>query len=471
MPETRRSGFSVTDCRLLFYGEEKDILQLSVYEPDVAPQALPESLIQHLWARQQFATLQFKSVSGQEIRVYKPGILNTDTGPDFRDAMLELDGTTWHGDIEIHRTSHDWYVHKHHLNPRYNSTVLHVSLFADTSTGVLRRADGSVLPELVLGPYIDKPLRRLLHAHRNTEPRKLPCKDLQHTYNGPPLASWLSTLAKARLRRKKQRVEATFLHTPDLETLLYQLVLAGLGYAKNINPMLQLAQRLPLSRSRTIHDAETRAAVFLATAGLLTSKYNRHVPVSSKKVTALARQLDALEIVPMPASAWQFFRLRPNNFPTLRLVQAAALFSPNNLFHRDAIGLLESIFRTHPPEKWLRVLQKVLKPTPETQPTRLHKTRNIGKSRINKLMMNAICPVMLVYAEQHPNPALEEQLYGFTQYLRFEHDQVSRFFTELALPATHAGISQGLHELHETYCRRGRCTTCTIGKSFIYRDL
>ena len=469
MPESHQRGFSATDCQLLFYGEKSDILQLSVYEPDVAAHALPESLIQNLWARQQFATRQFRSVRGREIRVYKPGALNADTGPDFRNAMLELGGTTWHGDIEIHRTSHDWYVHKHHQNPRYNSTVLHVTLFADSSTGALHRADGSVLPELVLGPYLDKPLRQLLHAHRNTTSRTLPCKDLQPTYAGPALASWLDELARARLRRKKQRIETTFLHTPDLETLLYQLTLAGLGYAKNISPMLQLAQRLPLSICRTIHDPDTRAGIFLAAAGLINSKHNRHIPTDEEKTRQLTKLLAQLEIIPMPASAWQFFRLRPNNFPTLRLLQAATLFDPDNLFYRDAIGLLHTIMHRYPPNQWIRVLHKALKPLPK--PAGSIKSRGIGKSRITKLMMNAICPVMLVYAEQVPNPALEQQIYAFTQYLKFEHDQVTRFFSGLALPDTHAGISQGLHELHETYCQRGKCTTCTLGKSFIYKDL
>lgn len=471
MHAIRYKGLSTTDCQLLFYGADSQILQLSVYEPDVSPEALPEALVQALWGKQQFASQPLKTVLGLPLRVFKPGTLNHDTGPDFRDAMLGVGDTLWHGDVEIHRTSQAWYAHQHHLNPRYNSTILHVSLFADASTGTLRRADGSVLPELVLGPYLKKSLRSLLYTHRKSADKGLPCKDLQQSYKGVPLVPWLTTLTENRLRRKKQRIETAFLHTPDLEILLYQLMLAGLGYAKNIGPMLQLAKRLPLALGRTVGDTAARAGLFLGAAGLLSSKYCQRFSISRPQMSAYSQLLAKHQVVPMPDTAWQFFRLRPTNFPTVRLLQAASLFNSGSLFHRDAIGLLNNIMHAHPPAQWVRVLQKLLKQPPAAQPAWAQKTSGMGRARINKLIFNAICPVMLVYAEQAPDPALEKQIYAFMQYMKFEHDRVTRFFSGLALPPDHAGISQGLHELHETYCQRGRCVSCKIGKSLIYNDL
>ena len=428
MHTIRNKGLSITDCQIFFYGAASEVLQLSVYEPDVSPEALPESLVQALWEKQQFASQSLKTVLGHPLRVFKAGTLNHDTGPDFRDAMLGVGDTRWHGDVEIHRASQAWYAHQHHLNPRYNSTILHVSLFADASTGTLRRADGSVLPELVLGPYLKKSLRSLLYAHRKNPIKGLPCKDLQESFKGPPLATWLNTLAENRLRRKKQRIETAFLHTPDLESLLYQLILAGLGYAKNISPMLQLAQRLPLALGRTVGDPAARAGLCLGAAGLLSSKYCQRFLISDTQLSAYTNLLDKHQVVPMPDNAWQFFRLRPNNFPTVRLIQAATLFNPGNLFHRDAIGLLNNIMHSHPPARWARGLQKLLKQSPAAQPTWAQNTSGIGRVRINKLILNAICPIMLVYAEQAPDPALEKQIYAFMQYMKFERDQVTRFF-------------------------------------------
>ncbi|MEM8488508.1 MAG: DUF2851 family protein [Bacteroidota bacterium] len=458
-----------SNCKLLFYGTTTSILELSVYEPEVPRLELPESLVQSIWAQQAFTNDQLVTHAGDTLNIINPGKLNRDAGPDFLGATLDINGIVWHGDIEIHRTSKDWFTHQHHVNPRYNSTILHVSLFQDAHTGTLRRADKSLLSELILSTYLRTTLRKLLYAHRTTPTAGIACQNLQADCKDLQLAPWLQALGQKRLYRKKARVAASFLKTPNLEILLYRLILAGLGYGKNIEPMLDIAKRVPVFTARSISNAADRAGVFLAVSGLLFSNYSAYPEFDEKLKKRYIQLAKQLEIVPMPAGAWRFFRLRPSNFPTRRLRQAASLFNTNALFHKDAIGVLDRLMCNNPVSSWRRLLQKLLQPS--VTGTKAQPTTKIGSTRIGKLLLNAICPVMLVHADHVGKPALETQITGFMQYLKFERDEVTRHFDGLALTSRHAGISQGMHELHETLCIRGRCTTCKAGKHFIYKDL
>ncbi len=458
-----------SNCTLLFYGTNSSVLKLSVYEPDVSRLELPESLVQSIWAKQAFATDHLVTHCGKALKIINPGRLNSDAGPDFLGATLDINGMTWHGDIEIHRTPHDWFAHQHQTNPRYNSTILHVSLFPDAYAGTIRRADNSLIPELILSAYLRTTLRKLLYAHRTAPTASIACQKLQTDCQDIQLTPWLYTLGRERLYRKKAQVATSFLQTPNLEVLLYKLVMAGLGFGKNIQPMLDIANRIPISTGRSIINGADRAGVFLTVSGLLATKYCERLGLRTLQKQRFVQLTEQLEIVPMPATAWQFFRLRPSNFPTQRLLQAASLFCSHALFHTDAIGMLDSIMCSKPVAAWRRFIQKLLQP-PVTSSEALPVT-NIGRTRISKLLVNAICPVMLVHAEHTENPVLDNQIADFMQYLKFERDEITRHFDGLALPSPHAGISQGLHELHEAYCIRGRCTVCKIGKHLIYKDL
>ena len=477
---------------LFFYGREEDILKVVIFEPATLHpslyDALPETLVHSIWQKQQFEKQNLRTFTGELLEINKTGMYNQDTGPDFIDASVTINERCWHGDIEIHKSSSAWNAHKHHLDTRYNSTILHVSLFEDKATGSLKRQDGSLIPELVLSSLLRSSLRSLLYAHRTRAAQTLACAESQSAVHDPTLHSWIRRLGKQRLIRKKELIERAFLSDPNLENMLYQLLFIGLGYAKNCDPMLSLAQRVPLQAVRSLQNPIDIESLFLGTSGLLRLDENlierdRETDIATIAYVREARKRfrrlnETLQIHSMSPNAWQFFRLRPSNFPTLRIAQAASLFKPGGLLHRDGLGTLASAFSANSTHL-LATLSRLLQTTPSTfwhthyrfRKSGKTKTPTIGKSRINTILLNAVIPIMLVFAEYQQDPILPQVIFQLADRVRPEKDAVVIQFKDLELNAGNAFISQGLHELHMDYCKKGKCLKCKIGISIVNNDL
>ncbi len=480
------SPYSTSLADLFFYGSEEDILEVAVFEPAISAASIPESLIHSIWQNQHLDPALLGTHAGHSIIVHNAGTLNSDTGPDFLNAALTIHDTLWHGDIEIHKTSKDWYAHNHHLDARYNSTILHVTLFSDHTTGSIVRENGSLIPELVLESCLKTPLRPLLYAHLTRKQHKLPCAEVLHSLTAGSLTTWLKNLGTMRLLRKKRQIEHAFLHNPRLEHILYELLLTGLGYAKNCTPMMELSRRISLHTSRSLNNAPDREALYLGISGLLpdVDSLPNQDPASIQYLKEMRDRFNhingTLKIPCMTRHAWQFFRLRPSNFPTLRVAQAAALFNKEGLLHVDATGLLANLLsrQTNTREK-IASIRKLLQPAPSSfwrthyrfHTTVASKPSTMGKMRGNKILLNAILPVMMMYADQRQNIVIEDAIFQILKTLQPEKDTVTKLYKNLALDKKNSQISQGLHELHTQYCRKGKCLTCNIGISLLNNNL
>ena len=458
-----------------FYGVHNDVYEVTLHEPSGPSPQAPEALVQDIWHAQRFDGTALVTSAGVPITLIDPGTPNTDSGPDFTGAHLRIGDAEWRGDVEIHTTSSGWFDHKHHLDPAYNGVVLHVTLCADIWTGGLLRADGHPIPELILYPHLDTPLRRLLYQFYTQPAGDLPCADGWPRVPEAISQPWIQELAAERLRAKKDRLAAAYLHTPDLETLLHERLFAALGYAKNDDAMTALARRLPPALARRLTDPLDLEALYLGVASLLPTPADL---LGSDRATAdyamdLCDRFERLqlrfEIPVMERTAWRFFRLRPANFPPLRIAQAAALFRPGRLLHHDPLGQLVRALRTEDPVKAVRA---ALYTSPgvfwETH-VRLEKTTKprdpgIGISRLNALIANAVIPVLLLHAEQTSDPALEAAVFDVLRRLPPEQDEVTRRFGALGAKPKDAWAAQGLHQLYRTRCSEARCLTCAIGR-------
>lgn len=457
-----------------FYGAADTVYEVTIHEPNGTPR-VPEALVQDLWRTSQFDTSSLVTTSGQSIRILGPGTLNTDSGPDFRNAHLIIADTEWHGDIEIHTTSSGWFDHKHQMDPRYNSVVLHVALHADLWTGGLLRNDGSTLPELILYPHLDSPLRQLLYAYYTCPSSDVLCASAWSQVPEGLKHSYIQRLARERLHEKTKRLAIEYLGAPDLEMLLHERLFAALGYAKNAEPMTSLARRLPYSLARSIKDPLDLEALHLGVANLLPGPADL---LEADRATVdytmdLHDRFDRLrhthQVQQMKRTLWQFFRLRPANFPPLRIAQAAALFRPGNVLHRDPLGrllaaarnpepitALRSALHAQPGKFWDTHL-RLEKSTPPRDPS-------IGKTRLNALLVNAVLPVLLLYAEQNGDPGLQELVYETLQQLPPERNEITRRYRDLGTRPESALAAQGLHQLYHTRCTQARCLSCDVGK-------
>ena len=456
----------------------------ALHEPAAAQRPVPEALLQDLWRRQHLDTGALRTTDERSLTVLDPGTLNTDAGPDFRQAHVCIGNQTWHGDVEIHPASSGWFDHEHHHDVRYNAAVLHVALYADDWTGGLIREDGSPLPELVLAPHLTTPLRELLHEFRTRRDQRLFCASRWHEVPDALRTEWIAALTEERLEAKKERLVDRYFAAPDVEALLHERLFAGLGYAKNDAPMSDLARRVPLARCRRITEASSDRrdleALLLGTAGLLPTPADllQADRATADYATALVERFERLQQTdpdlapPMERTRWQFFRLRPANFPQLRLAQAAALLAPGGLLYQDPLGRLLEAVRT---EKPARVLREALQAQPsvfwETH-FRLEKSTqerdpSVGRRRIDTLIVNAVVPVLALYAEQHDDGALREALRDVLHDLPAGSDRVTRRFRKLGTRPQNAFEAQGLHQLYRTRCQEARCLECTIGQHLL----
>ena len=480
MPHHPRFDF-LDETRLIadlyFYSLDDRILEVQVLEPrPLSP--IPESIVQTLWRTQQFHHENLRTMQGESVEIVHPGRQNLDSGPDFLDARIVIGGIDWRGDVEIHITSRAWNDHKHDRDSRYNSTILHCTLFSDFWTSSLKREDGSMLPEIVLLPYLKESLSALLRVVSAPEPEPLPCRPLLPLTSTTNRRSVIEEQAAERLRHKKRQVEAAYLQTPDLDALLHRLIFAGLGYAKNAEAMYELASRIPLHTVQAIHDIVDLEALHFGVAGLIPSTRDllgMDRPTADY-VSELQYRYERLQIKyqipPMPAHAWHFFRLRPANFPTLRIAQGIALLASESLFRRGVLGTLEKAVISNAPLNSLKALfavppSKFWNTHYRFKNSTANRDPQIGENRVYRLLINAVAPVLLVHADQTNQLALEERTIGVLKSMPAESDHLVTLFKAAGFTTPNAYISQGVHQLHRAFCVEKRCLECKIGRSIL----
>ena len=454
-------------------------------EPAAAQRPVPEALLQDLWRRRHFDTGALHTTDGRPIGVLDPGRLNTDAGPDFNEAHVRIGERDWHGDVEIHPASGGWFDHDHHRDARYNAAVLHVTLYVDDWTGGLIREDGSPLPEVVLAPHLTAPLRELLHDFRTREDEGLFCAPRWNEVPDQKRTRWIAEMTEERLEAKKERLVDRYFATPDLEALLHERLFAGLGYSKNDAPMSDLARRTPPALCRRLArradgDVRDLEALLLGSAGLLPSPEDLLDAdrATAEYATDLAERFEQLERAfdlpaPMASERWQFFRLRPANFPPLRIAQAVALVAPGGLLHRDPLGRLLDAVRSDTPARDLRAVLEANAPS-DFWKTHFHLEKataerdpSVGRRRVDTLITNAVAPILLLCAEQHGDDALASAVRALLRDLPAGSDRVTRRFRDLGTRPQDAFEAQGLHQLYRTRCCEGRCLDCTIGQHLV----
>lgn len=458
---------------------------VTLREPKAARRPVPEALLHDLWRRQHFDPGALTTTSGRPVAVLAPGRPNTDAGPDFREAHVRVGGQVWHGDVEIHPASSGWLDHDHHRDARYNAVALHVTLYADDWTGGLVRQDGSPLPELVLAPHLTDPLRELLHDFRTRggDEEALFCAPRWAEVPSELRAGWIEEMAEERLDEKKARLVDRYFAAPDVEALLQERLFAGLGYAKNDDAMADLAHRVPPALGRRFAATGRREleAALLGAAGLLPdpSDLLDADRATADYATDLAERFQRLRrehaglAAPMERERWQFFRLRPANFPPLRIAQAAALLAPGGLLHQDPLGrLIEAVHAGKP----ARALRGVFEATAPTDFWKTHfrlekatkeRDPSIGRWRVDTLIVNAVVPVLLLCAEQREDDRLAAAVRALLRDLPGGSDRVTRRFRNLGSRPADALEAQGLHQLYRTRCREARCLECRIGQHLL----
>ncbi|MBE0677337.1 MAG: DUF2851 family protein [Bacteroidales bacterium] len=424
---------------------------------------MKEEFLHWLWKNRFFDAGHLCDREAGPIEVITTGDYNRDSGPDFFNTRLTVDGTVWAGNTEIHVNASDWYRHGHHTDHAYDNVILHLVHNDDAE---VYTASGRRL--LTLRLEFDPALWENYNDFVNN-PSVLACAGLIGKADGFMTKHWLWSLAVDRLERKSNEIREMLGKTgSDWEETLYRLISRYFGFRVNTGPFEMLASRLPLKIIRKHSDNMTQVeALLFGTAGLLDEALFREA-VTDDYYLLLTREYHVLKakysLQPVDGWMWKFHRLRPANFPTVRLSQLALLLTNSD-------GLFSRVLESRDRES-LRTLLAVRASAywnshyifGREVPT---KAGRAGRQSADLLIINAIGPIVFVYGKLKQQQERCDWAIDILDSLPPEENSVVTDFTEAGLSPESAMASQALIELRTLWCRYHRCLDCLIGSSLI----
>jgi hypothetical protein len=421
-----------------------------------------ESFLHYLWQFQYFDKKELKTTAGEQLVIFNPGMLNGDAGPDFSQAKAKIDGIDWVGNVEIHIQSSGWMDHGHHQDQAYENVVLHVVWTEDKP---VYRKDGSRIPTLELKARVDE---QLIGAYNKLikQPSIIPC---EHSFRNIDNLVKLSMVDKALMKRledKAKRVNVLLAqNNGDWEETAYQLLAANFGFKVNKEPFVLLAKVLPYKIIQKHRDQLLQIeALLFGQAGFLIAKtkdeyitnlYNEYSFLSKKYSLSSSR---------MNPAQWKYLRLRPANFPTLRIAQFASMLqSQKSIFSQliEAVGYkdLQRFFEITTSSYWqshYRFGKKAEGIVP-----------SFGESSADIVIINSVVPLLVAYGKAKDDWSLVDKAVNILQQIPVEKNKIVTVWKNLGYSGKTAFDSQGLIELYENFCQQRQCLNCAIGSSIL----
>lgn len=423
---------------------------------------MKEDLLHFIWKYKKLGSADLFGSKNEPITVVDPGTHNHLAGPDFFNAKVNIDGQLWAGNVEIHLKSSDWYAHHHERDTNYNNVILHVVWDDD---GAVFRSDSSEIPTLELRNYIPQDL---LDAYQNLFDKNgitfINCEKHIAQVDRFRFDHWLERLYFERLERKSDFVLGLLQKSKnDWEQVLFALLLKNFGLKINGDSFLSLARALHFSTVRKLRsDTLALESVLFGMAHLLDDEeILDDYYLQLKREYAHFKNKFGLktETVQKP----EFFKLRPPNFPTIRLSQLANLYSKRqNLFsaviHASDLTELYALFDVSASTYWND--HYTFGKTSKKSVKRL--TRNF----IDLLIINSLLPLKFRYA-RHLGKEADEEIIPIISQIKKEENSIISNFKKHGISADDAKESQALLQLYNEYCTQNKCLRCTVGSSLL----
>ena len=382
-----------------------------------------ESLLHFLWRFQKFTKSSLQTVNGESLEILFPGHLNSLSGPDFSEAKLYLDQLYWCGAVELHVNASDWFRHAHHTDSSYDNVILHVVWNFDSDVCYPK---GTPIPTLELRNYVDEKVVENYNNNFRKKTQFIPCESQLTAFSS---SKWLAFQERLFVERMEWRTrtirEALQQSKNDWEAIFFSVLAKGFGLNLNGNSFYAMAQSIPFKcvlQTRT--DVLNLEALFMGQAGLLKlpQKGNYHAELYQRYQYLKSKY--KLRINPLLKI--HFARLRPPNFPTIRLAQLAQVYA-------KSAALFQAV----------------------VQGTSL-------SNYFELLLINTLIPIRYAYAN-YCGKGVEDALFEWAASVPAENNRILSQFKALVVPQINAIASQALLHLHKNYCTFTKCLSCQVG--------
>ena len=429
-----------------------------------------EQLLHYTWKHKLYPLKELTTNDGQRVEIVDPGLHNRNAGPDFFNAKIRIGSTMWVGNVEIHDKSSDWYQHGHDKDSRYDNVVLHVAAELDTE---VMKSNGEYVPQLQLS-VPDDVLTHYDELQKTDE--YPPCYKVIPHLSALIIHSWMAALQTERLEQKTEAIrKRAELCNGSWEDAYFVTLARNYGFGINGEVFEQWAYNIPLNAvAHHRDDLFQIEAIFMGQAGLLEldsiPEYYQKDALNDGYFAKLRNEYQYLahkfSMEPIDFKLWRFLRLRPQNFPHIRISQLA------NLYYQQKAGLSQLI-ECETLDELKNVLKSQVTPYWETHytfgSTSPKNEKHLSYGSINLLMINTAIPMLFAYGRHTSKEVLCDRAFDFLEQLKAENNHIIRMWQQVGLPVKTAGDSQALIQLKKEYCDKKECLRCRFGYEYLRR--
>ncbi len=423
---------------------------------------MDEQFLHYVWKFHQFRTENLTTTQGEKIVIFSQGFHNHDAGPDFQNARIKIEDIEWVGQVEIHVKSSDWLKHRHQQDRAYDNVILHVVHELDTPI----EQNGRMIPTLELAGLIDE---TLVDNYKTLSGNiyDIPCQEVITNVDGLKTYSMLTRVAGERMESKASQLVGPLLKRTDgdWETVAFICLARALGMKINSDCFEALALSLPghyLLKHQ--HRPDQIEALVFGMAGFLdTSPIDDYQRKLAKEFAFLKHKYN---LEPrLVRHEWKYARLRPANFPTVRLAQLSAIMTNTGnlmsfLIHAERFDEVRLLLTSEVSEYWQYHFDfgKASK-----------KKLQLGEIATSGTIINAVVPLLVGYGDLNGAPGLKEKALSWLENLPAENNKITRRWDNLNIIASSAFESQGQIQLFNAYCLTRKCLQCEIGSTIVSR--
>ena len=427
-----------------------------------------EQLLHYVWKHKLFPLTELSTTQGRRVEVIDPGLHNSNAGPDFFNAKVKINGMLWVGNIEIHDKASDWVLHGHDKDERYDNVILHVCGCVDAE---VMNSKGEYLTQMVLSvpDSVINNYKELLSVDLYP-----PCYQIIPSLARLTVHAWMSALQTERLSQKTEAIEERVKRcNGDWENAYFVTLARNFGFGINGDAFEEWALHIPLHA--VVHhrdDLFQIEAIFMGQAGLLEldtipERYQKDA-LNDGYFAKLRKEYQYLAhkfgLKPMDYKLWRFLRLRPQNFPHIRISQLAYLYHQRR-------ASLSQLLETYSVKDAKEVLATAVTPYWETHytfgSTSVRNDKNLSPFSLNLLCINTVVPILFAYGRHRGEEKYCDRAFDFLEQLKPENNHIIRLWQQCGLVVENAGDSQALIQLKKEYCDKKECLRCRFGYEYL----